>query len=137
MMPMKGCASGLRVLGIAVLAALPVASAAAQSYPAKPIRIVVPLAAGGPGDVLTRAMGQKLSEQTGQPVVIDNRPGANTNVGTEFVAKAPADGYTLLSTANHTETTKSLKPDSTKVGTSGSDGERVLPAIASPLILPP
>ncbi len=85
-------------------------TATAQTYPAKPIRIIVPLAAGGPGDVLTRAMGQKLSEQTGQPVVIDNRPGANTNVGTEFVAKAPADGYTLLSTANPLTTNPSLYP---------------------------
>jgi tripartite-type tricarboxylate transporter receptor subunit TctC len=66
----------------------------------KPIRFIVPLAAGGPGDVLARAIGQKLSERVGQPVVIDNRPGANTNVGTEFVAKAPPDGYTLLATAS-------------------------------------
>ncbi len=84
--------------------------AMAQSYPLKPIRIVVPLAAGGPGDVLTRTMGQKLAEQTGQPVVIDNRPGANTNVGTEFVAKASADGYTLLSTGNPLTTNPSLYP---------------------------
>ena len=82
----------------------------AQSYPAKPIRMVVPLAAGGPGDVLTRTMGQKLAEQTGQTVFIDNRPGANTNVGTEFVAKAPADGYTLLSTGNPLTTNPSLYP---------------------------
>jgi tripartite-type tricarboxylate transporter receptor subunit TctC len=73
---------------------------AAQTFPAKPMRIVVPLAAGGPGDVLARAIGQKLSEGFGQPVVIDNRPGANTNVGSEFVAKAPPDGYTLLATAS-------------------------------------
>ena len=82
----------------------------AQGYPAKPIRMVVPLAAGGPGDVLTRTMGQKLAEQTGQTVFIDNRPGANTNVGTEFVAKAPADGYTLLSTGNPLTTNPSLYP---------------------------
>ncbi len=82
--------------------------AAAQTYPAKAIRVVVPLAAGGPGDVLTRAIGQKLAEQIGQSVVIDNRPGANTNVGTEFVAKAPPDGYTLLSTANPLTTNPSL-----------------------------
>ncbi|HTD91735.1 MAG TPA: tripartite tricarboxylate transporter substrate-binding protein, partial [Burkholderiales bacterium] len=85
-------------------------SASSQTYPAKPIRIIVPLAAGGPGDVLARAMGQKLSEQVGQPVVIDNRPGANTNVGSEFVAKAPADGYTLLATANPFTTNPSLYP---------------------------
>ena len=95
---------------IVALALVLTPSAAAQTYPAKPIRIIVPLAAGGPGDVLTRAMGQKLSEQTGQPVVIDNRPGANTNVGTEFVAKAPADGYTLLSTANPLTTNPALYP---------------------------
>ena len=84
--------------------------ATAQTYPAKPIRIVVPLAAGGPGDVLARAMGQKLSEQVSQPVVIDNRPGANTNVGTEFVAKSPADGYTLLATASPFTVNPALYP---------------------------
>lgn len=87
--------------GIAVLtlgAALHPASA--QNFPVKPIRVIVPLAAGGPGDVLARVIGQKLSEHVGQPVIIDNRPGANTNIGTEFVAKAPPDGYTLLATAS-------------------------------------
>ena len=74
--------------------------APAQTFPAKPVRIIVPLAAGGPGDVLARAVGQKLSESLGQPVVIDNRPGANTNVGTEATAKAAPDGYTLLATAS-------------------------------------
>ena len=84
------------------------ASLHAQTFPSKPIRVIVPLAAGGPGDVLTRALGQKLSEQLGQQIVVDNRLGANTNVGTEFVAKAPADGYTLLSTANPLTTNPSL-----------------------------
>ena len=100
----------LKTSVVVVVSSMMVPTAAAQAYPAKPIRIIVPLAAGGPGDVLTRAMGQKLSEQTGQPVVIDNRPGANTNVGTEFVAKSPADGYTLLSTANPLTTNPSLYP---------------------------
>jgi tripartite-type tricarboxylate transporter receptor subunit TctC len=94
-------------LGIALLAA---GASIAQGYPAKPIRVVVPLAAGGPGDVLARAAGQKLAEQVGQPVIIDNRPGANTNVGTEFVAKAPPDGYTLLCTANPFTTNPALYP---------------------------
>ncbi len=84
------------------------ASLHAQTFPTKPIRVIVPLAAGGPGDVLTRALGQKLSEQLGRQIVVDNRPGANTNVGAEFVAKAPADGYTLLSTANPLTTNPSL-----------------------------
>ena len=60
----------------------------------------MPLAAGGPGDILARAIGQKLAESVGQPVVIDNRPGANTNIGTEAVAKSAPDGYTLLLTAS-------------------------------------
>ena len=82
----------------------------AQTYPAKPIRVIVPLAAGGPGDVQARAVGQKLSEQVAQAAVIDNRPGANTNVGNEFVAKAPADGYTLLATASTLTINPSLYP---------------------------
>ena len=105
---MASCRVAIAVLTIAASLWTPLASA--QTYPAKTIRVIVPLAAGGPGDVLTRAMGQKLAEQTGQAVVIDNRPGANTNVGTEFVAKAPADGYTLLSTANPLTTNPSLYP---------------------------
>ena len=68
----------------------------AQTYPNKPIRFVVPQAAGGSTDILSRTIGQKLSEALGQPVVMDNRPGANGIVGTEMVAKAPADGYTLV-----------------------------------------
>jgi tripartite-type tricarboxylate transporter receptor subunit TctC len=98
-------------LGITVFAlAISAHTATAQNYPAKPIRIVVPLAAGGPGDVLARAVGQKLSENVGQSVVVDNRPGANTNVGNEFVAKAPADGYTLLATASTLTINPALYP---------------------------
>ncbi|MSP97035.1 MAG: tripartite tricarboxylate transporter substrate binding protein [Betaproteobacteria bacterium] len=88
-------------IGIAVFAlGIPAHHASAQNFPVKSIRLIVPLAAGGPGDVLARAIGQKLSESVAQPVIIDNRPGANTNVGNEFVAKAPPDGYTLLATAS-------------------------------------
>lgn len=86
-------------IGVFVLAT-PAYHVSAQNFPVKPIRVIVPLAAGGPGDVLARVIGQKLSEHVGQPVIIDNRPGANTNIGTEFVAKAPPDGYTLLATAS-------------------------------------
>jgi tripartite-type tricarboxylate transporter receptor subunit TctC len=68
----------------------------AQAFPNKPLRLVVPFAAGGIVDVTARQLGQKMSETLGQPIVIDNRAGAGGSVGTEFVAKSPADGYTLL-----------------------------------------
>ena len=68
----------------------------AQDYPNKPVRMVVPFPPGGTTDILARAVGQKLSESWGQQVVIDNRPGAGGNIGTDIVAKSPADGYTLL-----------------------------------------
>ena len=70
--------------------------AAAQPYPAKPIRCVVPYPAGGPTDIIGRAIAQKLAESLGQPVIIDNRGGAAGTIGSEQVARAPADGYTLL-----------------------------------------
>jgi len=79
-------------------AALPVVSrfAWAQAYPARPVRIIISTAAGGTADILTRLMGQWLSERLGQPFVVENRPGGGTNIGTEAVVRAPADGYTLL-----------------------------------------
>jgi tripartite-type tricarboxylate transporter receptor subunit TctC len=70
--------------------------AMAQAYPSKPIRIVVPFAAGGPIDMTTRPLAQKLSEAMNNPVVVDNRGGANGNIGADNVAKSPADGYSLV-----------------------------------------
>jgi tripartite-type tricarboxylate transporter receptor subunit TctC len=79
-------------------AALPAVSpfAWAQAYPARPVRLVVGFPAGGNADTIARPMGQWLSERLGQPFVIENRPGAGTNIATEAVVRAPADGYTLL-----------------------------------------
>ena len=71
--------------------------AAAQTYPTKPIRIIVPYPAGGTTDILTRIVGQKLTEAWKQQVIIDNRPGASGNIGAEVVVRAPGDGYMLLS----------------------------------------
>ena len=74
----------------------PVANAQTSDYPSKPIRFIVPYASGGPADVVARVIGQKLSENLGQQVVVDLRPGAGGNVGTAAAAKAPPDGYTMV-----------------------------------------
>src|SRR5262245_49832686 len=90
----------LRLAGAAV--ALPALArvAAAQAYPTRPIRWVVPYPGGGSTDLIARLVGQFISDRLGQPVVIENRPGGGTNIGTQAVANAPADGYTLLFTAS-------------------------------------
>ena len=80
-------------------AAIPTVSGIArgQTFPSHPVRIIVPTAAGGPDDILTRLIGQWLSEHLSQPVIVENRPGAGTNTATEVVVRAPPDGYTLFS----------------------------------------
>ncbi|MEQ1652006.1 MAG: tripartite tricarboxylate transporter substrate-binding protein, partial [Hyphomicrobium sp.] len=84
-------------MAIAVVACLVwTLPAAGQDYPTRAVRIVVPFAVGGPADIYARAVGQQLSEQFKQPFVIDNRPGAGSIIGTQEVARASADGYTLL-----------------------------------------
>ena len=88
-----------RLAGCAALAALFACAGAASAqptYPAKAIRYVVPFPAGGPLDIVARAIGQDLGKSWGQPVIIDNRPGAGGNIGADLVAKSPADGYTIL-----------------------------------------
>jgi tripartite-type tricarboxylate transporter receptor subunit TctC len=81
----------LLVLGAAFAAPAP-----AQGFPSKPIKLIVPLAAAGTGDTLSRAVAEEMSRELGQPVVVENKPGAGGLVGTEMVAAAPADGYTML-----------------------------------------
>ncbi len=83
--------------GLLAAAALALSGAAfAQAWPSKPIKIIVPYPPGGTSDILARAVGQKLTETLGQPTVIENKPGATGNIGADFVAKSPPDGYTLL-----------------------------------------
>ncbi len=101
----------LWLLGAALAATMFPATAHAESYPNRPIRIVVPYAAGGAVDIVARIVGQALAEQLKQPVIVDNRPGASANIGMEMVAKAPADGYTLLMASNGLTTNMALFPD--------------------------
>ena len=97
---MKGLRAALTLACIGLFAA----SAQAQTYPAKPVTIVVTLAAGGAADVIARALAQRLSEEWGQPVLVENKGGANNQVGTTAVARSAPDGYTLLLTPEHTFT---------------------------------
>ena len=90
----------MRTVEVAVVLLLGMAGAEAQNYPVKPVRIVVPFAAGGPADIYARFLGQRLQEPMGQSFVIENRPGAGSIIGTDFAAKSPADGYTLLLMSN-------------------------------------
>src|SRR2546430_2514390 len=87
---------------VAGAAALPTVSrvARAQTYPARPVRIVVGFAPSGATDIMARLIGQWLSERLGQQFIIENRPGAGSNIGTEAVVRAPPDGYTLLLAAS-------------------------------------
>ncbi|MBI2745492.1 MAG: tripartite tricarboxylate transporter substrate binding protein [Burkholderiales bacterium] len=82
------------------LGAVVLSHAMAQGFPQRPIQVIVPVSAGGGTDVMARTVGQKVGELLGQPVVVENKTGAGGNIGTEYVAKAKADGYTLLFTPN-------------------------------------
>src|SRR6476661_9895461 len=97
-----------RWIALAMFACLAMGSAAAQeradAFPSRSIKIVVPFPAGGPSDVLARMIGQKMTEDWGQPVLVENRPGANTVLGAQQVAKAAPDGYTLLMAIDSTLT---------------------------------
>ena len=88
------------LLTAAALVAAVSGSVAAQGYPARPVRVIVPLVPGGNLDIVARALAQRLGEGLGQQVIVENRPGASSLVGTQFVAKSAPDGYTLLAMAN-------------------------------------
>ena len=99
----------LRV-ALAVLLTAVVTSAFAQEYPTRPVKIVVPFAAGGPADVYARFIAQRLQEAMGQPFVVEDRPGGGSVVGTDIVAKSAPDGYTLLLMSNTHTVNESLMP---------------------------
>ncbi|MES2051232.1 MAG: tripartite tricarboxylate transporter substrate binding protein [Pseudomonadota bacterium] len=94
-----------------VAAALFATSASAQNYPNKPVKIIVPFAAGGPADNYARFMAQRLQDALGQPFVVDDRPGAGSVIGTDVVAKSAPDGYTLLLMSNTHTVNESLTPN--------------------------
>jgi len=122
-----------RAVLAAGLAALAPPWAAAQDYPSKPVRIIVPFAAGGPADVYARFLATKLQESMGQPFVVDNRPGAGSIIGTDAVAKSPGDGYTLLLMSNTHTVNESLIP--TKPFQLLRDFAPIAPINASDLVL--
>jgi tripartite-type tricarboxylate transporter receptor subunit TctC len=95
---LNGPSGFIAVLGVLVLSLLPTRSWA-DEYPSRTIKVVVPLEAGGGTDLLARIIGEKLSEYLHQLVIVDNRPGAGTQIGAEIVARAAPDGYTLLSSS--------------------------------------
>jgi tripartite-type tricarboxylate transporter receptor subunit TctC len=90
------------IAGASLVLAHTAGAADAPAYPSKPIRFVVTFAAGGGTDIFARAIAQKFNEAWGEPVIVDNRAGGNGNIGTDMVAKAPPDGYTILLTTNAT-----------------------------------
>ncbi len=97
--------------GLAAFAMLAAAPAAAQDYPNRTIRMIVPFGAGGPTDVFTRALGEELRKALGQSIVLENRPGAGTIIGTSEAAKSPPDGYTLLMVSATQTTVETLNPN--------------------------
>lgn len=99
---------GMLLTGMVLLAA---STVNAQPYPSRPIKIIVPYAAGGAVDIVARSIGQPLAEALKQPVIVDNRPGASANIGMEMAAKAAPDGYVLLMASNGIATNMALFPD--------------------------
>lgn len=121
---------GVVLLGAGLLAPL---SLHAQPYPDRPVKVVVPYAAGGAVDIVARTIGQPLAEALKQPVIVDNRPGASANIGMEMVAKAAPDGYTLLMASNGIATNMALFPNLTFDG--GRDFVPVAKIGYAPLVI--
>jgi tripartite-type tricarboxylate transporter receptor subunit TctC len=96
---------------VAMLALVPALAAHAQTYPAKPVKIIVPFAAGGPADIYARVIAQRLGEAMGQAFIVEDRPGAGSLIGTEAVAKSAPDGYTLLLMSNTHTVNETLVPN--------------------------
>ena len=103
-------AKRILAVGFCLATALAASPVFSQDYPSKPVRIIVPFAAGGPADIYARFAGQKLQDVLGQSFIIENRPGGGSLIGTEAAAKSPADGYTLLMMSNTHTVNESLIP---------------------------
>jgi tripartite-type tricarboxylate transporter receptor subunit TctC len=101
----------IRIALLLAIAALGTGQALGQAYPSKPVKIIVPFAAGGPADIYARVVGEKLAGALGQPFVVENKPGGGSIVGTDAAAKSPADGYTLLMMSNTHTVNESLIPE--------------------------
>ena len=98
----------MRMLACLALVVLGIHQAAAQPFPSRPVKIVVPATTGGAIDLIARSLAEKMSGTLGQPVVVENKPGASNNLGTDFVAKSPPDGYTLVIVASSHATNKHM-----------------------------
>src|SRR5512141_1403038 len=103
--------TGAVAIAAALFAIAASSPSVAQDWPTKPVKIIVPFAAGGPADIYARYLGQRLQDVLGQPFVVDDRPGAGSVVGTDAVAKSPADGYTLLLMSNAHTVNETLIPN--------------------------
>ena len=105
---MQHALSAIHAVAMVLLTSLWTTPVVAQNYPSKPIRLIVPYAPGGGNDTLSRAIGQKLTQSLGQPLVVDNRPGSGGVIGADIVAKAAPDGYTLLMASSELAVSVSL-----------------------------
>lgn len=107
---MKTVRTAMRISALAAASILSTGTALAQAYPAKPVKIVVPYAPGGPNDIVARLLAEKLTAGTKQSFIVENRPGGGSNIGAEAVAKSPPDGYTLLVAATSHSINMTLFP---------------------------